>query len=229
MTLADVKAGTKLEIEIIYPDGASSAKMVSQIEAVQDERKALIAVPMLEGIYHSLKKGTRLVAFFLVNIDIYRIELYFFNAVVVKRVHDEKIPVLLVELTGEIGKVQRREYYRTECSLDIKYSLVKIDSEGREKPENYKNTITRNLSGGGVCILAKEKIHVRSMVKCMLSLKGKKISFRGKVVRVSPYEKQGIYNYEYGITFTEIKDSNREDIIRFIFREQRRMRQKGLI
>ena len=43
------------------------------------------------------------------------------------------------------------------------------------------------------------------------------------------YEKQEIFNYEYGITFTEIKDSNREDIIRFIFREQRRMRQKGLI
>ena len=229
MTFKDIAIGTKLEIEVMYPDENSTEKMVSQLEDVEDENTALIAAPMAEGIVHTIKSGTRINVSFLVKLDIYRIELYTFNAMALGIMLEDKIPLIRIRLLGEIGRLQRREYYRSECSLEIQFSFIEPEEEGGETSADVIKAITRNISGGGVCILLREKIPMRSIIKCIVTLGGKTIPFKGKVVRITPYEYQGVYNYEAGVSFIDIEDKDREEIIRFIFREQRRMRRKGLI
>jgi c-di-GMP-binding flagellar brake protein YcgR len=229
MTLRDVGIGVKLDIEVLYPDDSNIVKMVSQLVDVEDENTALIAAPMAEGMFHILKRGTRISAFFVIKLDVYRLELYAFNAMVVGSKMDDNILLFRIRLLGEIERKQRREYYRAECSLEIRVALVELDENREEITGDAFKTITRNLSGGGVCILLRDKIPVRSIIKCMLSLGKKTIPFKGKVVRVSPYDYQGVYNYEAGVSFIDINDMNREEIIKFIFREQRRLRRRGLI
>lgn len=228
MTLKDLYIGLKLELEV-PDDYGEHNKMVSNLEVIESKRDALISIPMSEGLFHPLPRGTRFEAYFILKLDVYRVELYSFRGMVTGKVKEDNVLLLRIHADGVIKKVQRREFYRAQCSLDIMYYILDdFKGDVNEEPEFVK-TITRNLSGGGVCMLLKDKIPVWSMIECILCLEERKIRFKGKVVRTGMRESEGIFDYEAGISFEDIDDSDREEIVKFVFREQRRMRRKGLI
>ena len=53
------------------------------------------------------------------------------------------------------------------------------------------------------------------------------IRFVGKIVRSVPLENNGRYSHEMGVEFVEIRDADREKVIGFIFKSQRKMLKKA--
>jgi c-di-GMP-binding flagellar brake protein YcgR len=101
--------------------------------------------------------------------------------------------------------------------------------ETREKTP-FIDVITRDLSGGGICMAVKEKVDTAKPIECQLQLpESILIKFTGKAVRLSCVDNKGTYKYEVGIEFMEIDNKCRESIIGFIFQEQRKLRKKGLV
>ena len=81
-------------------------------------------------------------------------------------------------------------------------------------------SITKDISGGGVCIIVPDEKEVGTTFYGSLELPSEKISFKGKVVRIQERENDGEINYEVGIQFIEIEDSDREIIIKYVMQEQ---------
>lgn len=226
MKLADMKPGTKLELEInddFYQK--MKAPLISEFEWEENGKRALIAVPISEGILYPLRVGTAMNVYFQSNQELYR-----FSATVVKRGLKDGIDLLLVEVRSDFEKIQRREFFRFEWSLPIKYRIIPPGSTPEKEEGPFKESITRDISGGGLSVALEELIERGETLECQLLFKNKKaVHFTGKVVRSSKYELEGKYKYEIGVVFERIQPVDQEKVIKYIFEEQRKLRKKGLI
>ncbi len=89
--------------------------------------------------------------------------------------------------------------------------------------------IGKDLSGGGFRALSKKPVEIGQVVEGEIFLDRLELEFKGKVVRckstIDTFE-----NYEIGVMFEGMDDQIRSQIISYIFKKQRTMREKkGLI
>lgn len=230
MNLSDVEMGTKLELELFDNNGERSKTiLISEFEWLDGINAAAIAAPIFEGNIVPLPLESVMNIYFLKRkggmIDLYR-----FNAVVKGRDITENIHILMIEKQGEIEKVQRRNYFRMECYIEVRYRVFDNNNTENNKDKPFKKTMANNLSGGGICLMLDEKIEVGSLLECeMFSEQYKKFQFFGKVVRYDQIEREGKYKYEAGVAYLEINEYDRETVVKYIFDEQRKLLRKGLI
>lgn len=229
MKLSELEIGTKLELELTDVDGARLEPiMVSEFEWFAERNEAVIAAPIFEGSVVPLHIGTIMNVYFIEKRenDIY---LYKFAAVVKARETSDNLQLLRIEITGDLEKVQRRNYYRLSCSVEVRYRIVDYLNEVYNENIPFKRTFTNNISGGGVSLMLEDKVDLGSIVECEIyTAREKMLRFFGKVVRYEKNENEGKFKYEAGIAYVRINDNDRETVVRFIFDEQRKMR-KGLI
>jgi c-di-GMP-binding flagellar brake protein YcgR len=230
MVVSELEIGTKLELERIKEDGTrAETLLVSEFEWFAAPGEAVIAAPILEGSIVPLHPGTLLNVFFIKRRED-DIQLYKFEARVAGRERSENLHLLRIEMPGEIEKVQRRNYYRLNCSLQAQYRIVDEINEVYNEDIPFKKTITNNISGGGVNLLLEDRIEAGKLVECeVFTSRNKKVRFFGKVVRYERNEVESKYRYEAGIAYVTIRSSDREAVVQFIFEEQRKLRKKGLI
>lgn len=230
MDLSDLEIGTKLKLELFDEAGKRiEPALVSEFEWSVGIHEAIIAAPIFEGNIFPIQTGTVLNVYFLNKWENV-INLYKFSAMIKGRELTENIHLLRVELIGEIVKVQRREYYRLDCLVQVQYRLVSSLQAEQNQDIPFKKTFANNLSGGGICLMLEEKIEVGRMVECeIFKDHDKKVRFFGKVIRYEKNDMEVKYKYEAGIAYIKIHDNDRETVVRYIFDEQRKLRKKGLI
>ena len=108
---------------------------------------------------------------------------------IVDRYKSNNVYVLVMELTSNLRKYQRREYYRFSCALDM-LSLIHISEPTRLKDGERK-----------------------------------KYDVVGKVLAVKELEnRRGMF--EHRVQYYNLDVNTREEIIRFIFEEERKSRKK---
>lgn len=225
MKVTDLSIGLKLELEVYNDlDEIIKPSFVSQLEWVEDENNALIAAPIHEGVIYPVRIGSMMNVFFIQKKEDYR-----FRARVVNRGRRDNIAMLDIEIVSEIQRIQRRQFFRFECTVPIKYRVLDyLDPEYEKTP--FKKTFTRDLSGGGLCLIADEKIESNALVECIAVLgENKNVSFFGRVLRSIAREYENKVSYDVSVEFKKIENRDREAVIGYIFREQRKLRKKGLI
>jgi c-di-GMP-binding flagellar brake protein YcgR len=226
MEIANIKTGTRLELEVFDSLNKKITPLfTSQFEQVLDEDMAVIAAPIFEGVIFPIHRGWLMNVFFLESGDFYK-----FEAQVLSRAKKGNLSFLKIKILSGVEKVQRREFFRFECILPVKYRVVENLDESEDTKELIKDAVTRNISGGGVCIRLDEELDINKLIECVLSLnKSKKLRFFGKVVRKSKMDENVPLKFEAGVLFEKINYRDREAIIRFIFEEQRKLRKKGMV
>jgi c-di-GMP-binding flagellar brake protein YcgR len=226
MKITDLKLGTKLELELNYSaDSGNKILLISEFEWAEDNDEAIIAVPIREGKYYPLDIGMTVTVYFNHNCDFYR-----FSADVLGRIVKEKLPLIKIRVNSDFERIQRRQFFRFNCIIPVKYRIVAFSGNSKINESPLTNAVTRDLSGGGLCLAVREKIETNKIVECDLFItEGKVINFLGKVLRLSDHEEKGIYKYEAGIEYIKIDDKCRESIIGYIFQEQRKLIKKGLV
>ncbi len=150
--------------------------------------------------------------------------------------------VLTMELTSPLRKFQRREYYRLNCILNMKCRLVG-DKELKELEEiggndvRFINTdltledgVIVDISGGGAKFISDRQFEKESKILFVfsLNLNGKFTEFSviGKIILSDEIEGRS-GEYKNHVQFVNIKDRDREGIIRYIFEEERKIRRKA--
>lgn len=232
-----VLPGEKIELQTIERSilGAASDKKAysSKIFDILDEEQFEILMPMektklillpLDGVYD--------MCFYTRN------GLYQANVRIADRYKSGSIYILLCELMTDLKKHQRREYYRYACVLDMQARL--LDSEELAAAEKnqiyYKEGLPLekarivDISGGGVRFVAPtDAFHSGDIVyltyELLIGKAKKKYEITGQVLahRTIP-EKRG--DSEYRLKYTNIEKTDREEIIRYIFEEERKNRQR---
>lgn len=230
MNISELEIGTKLELELKgNTNGKKGLVLVSEFEWFAGENEAVIAAPIFEGSIVPLHLGTVMDVYFIKKRE-NDYSLYKFNAAVIGREVSDNLQMLRIQLRGELENVQRRNYYRLNCSVQVQYRIVEEMNDELNEGIPYKKTFTNNISGGGISLMLEEKIEVGRILECEMEAgQDKIIKFFGKIIRYERSELEGKFRFEAGIAYIRINDNDREAVVRYIFEEQRKLRKKGLI
>lgn len=229
-----VKVGDKLDIETVVRPGRESDKRQfrSVVYDIISEDELKIAMPLEHGKMILLPIDKEF------NICFYtKSGLYQCLARVVDRMKADNVYSLLMELTTDLSKYQRREYYRLNCVLDMKASKIADDADdpNLEKVElidtdiTFDNGIMVDISGGGARFISRTQYPKGSEVlfKFTLFVSGKlnEYTLHGRVL-FSQEIKTNPGAFEHRLQFVHIMKDDRESIIRYIFEEERKIRRK---
>ncbi|SCY58348.1 flagellar brake protein [Butyrivibrio sp. INlla14] len=157
---------------------------------------------------------------------------------IVDRYRSDNMYILVLDLTSELSKLQRREYYRFSCALELKSRLcTKEELEAYEMNRKYlvdpgeslQKSVVVDISGGGLRFVANFRYEEGNTIYCAYRLPGnvndKEYEMICNVLKVNELESRpGLF--EHRIQYIVIDESSREDIIHFIFEEERKIRKK---
>lgn len=229
--------GGKIELQDIGKDVSEEAaddmqevKRIysSQVYELLLENRIEITMPMEKAKLVLLSMGGRFDAYFYTPKGIHQAFIE-----VVSRCKRDNIYLLTVELTSKLRKVQRREYYRYSCALDMKArSLDPVELEAFERKERIflqelpmQKAIIADISGGGIRFVSTAIYEKNSFLYCSYQIvvngKTKEYNHISKVLEINEMEAQA-NAFQYRVQFYSISKQEREEIIRFIFDEERK-------
>jgi len=171
-----------------------------------------------------------------VNIAFYAAKgLYECYGKVVDRYKVENMYIVTIDLTGSLQKLQRREYYRFTCTIPMFLrSLTELEDEiikdnpfyNLENEEAMDDATIVDISGGGIRFLSRLIYDEGSkiLIKFSLNVGIKKNTYTmiGRILKSEEVQsKAGIF--EHRVQYTNIDEDDREDIIHYIFEEERKM------
>ena len=154
-----------------------------------------------------------------------------------ERYKKDNIYMLEMELKSQPEKFQRREYFRYPCLLDFKYyeltaeqamldSMDAIFSEIRDEHfyEKERKGKIMDLSGGGIRFTTEQEQKPDSWILAELRLKSQTMDNQyyivANVIETSKIESAAEYRFMSRAKFSIKNDRVREEIIRYIFREE---------
>lgn len=157
---------------------------------------------------------------------------------VIDRYKSNNVYILLFELETNLRKYQRREYYRYSCALDMDTrNLCEEELDKSDKRTGYrlvpglplKQSIIVDISGGGLRFVSDYKYDKESYILCRYHLFVKGVSKDYEIVcqilDVKEIESRP-GEYEHRVQYMNLDNEEREEIIQFIFDEERRIRHR---
>lgn len=236
-----VVPGNKVEMQAVerakYIDDTEKKKVYqTRVCDILSEDRLEIYMPMEKSKLILLPVNAEYDLYFYTQAGLYQC---FAN--VINRYKTDNQFILLMELTSNLRKFQRREYYRLSCALEMNSRpLEKEEVEVVERGNSFlvpglplKRSVIVDISGGGIRFIGNYAYEPESLVCCKYNLvvdgDAKEYTLVAKVLMVRELEdRPGVY--EHRAQYINIDTSEREEIIRFIFEEERkhRKREKGL-
>ncbi len=232
-----VLPGQKIELQTIERSilGAASDKKAytSKVFDILDEEQFEILMPMEKTKLVLLPvDGEYDVCFYTTN------GLYQANVRILDRYKSNNVYILLCELMTNLRKYQRREYYRFSCILDMQSRLLEKDEEKAvENNQLYfqdglplRQSVVVDISGGGIRFVAKDYQYepdtlIYLTYNLIIDRQEKKYEIVGKILAAKELEGRP-KEYEHRVQYVNIDTVDREEIIRYIFEEERKNRQR---
>lgn len=164
------------------------------------------------------------------------------SAVVQKRYKKDNLFVLAMQLTSEPVKLQRREFFRIDCILDMRYipitpEIAKLETTEQlfaeiQKPEYidcYEKSTMLDLSGGGLRFQTGRRLDVGTYQVSEIRLNNERMDqtfyLATKIISCEQMQNDmERYICRGQFFFKNLRD--RENIVRFVFDEERRIRRK---
>ena len=222
--------GCKLEL-VSCEDIANQVKnkkvYVSKIYDVLETDLLQIAMPIYEGKMVALNVGSSYLACFYTGKGLYECKIQ-----VTSRYKTGQLFCLEVVMLGPLKKVQRREFFRLDCSIEATARIIsdeEYETGEFEESDDWMDIHIADISGGGVKMYQKEFIEPNEIVLLHFELPIDdnlvELEVVGRILRCMPLNgKTGMYDQR--VEFMNISKENRDKIVKFIFNEQRMKRAK---
>ncbi len=161
--------------------------------------------------------------------------LYQCFARIIDRYKSNNVYVLVFELTSNLRKHQRRDYYRFSCVLDMKTRELKSEEIHAVEANKVllvpglplRRSLIVDISGGGIRFISDYDYEEGSMIYCTYQLVNdgvaKDYEVVGKVLSVKEVANRP-GEFEHRVQYVNLENDVREEIIKFIFEEERRIR-----
>ena len=164
--------------------------------------------------------------------------LYQCCARIIDRYKSNNVYLLVVELTSNLRKYQRREYYRFSCAMEMcARTLEEEEVQAIEQRAPYeltpglplKQSVIVDISGGGLRFMSSQRYETGSLIYCSYHLyretERKKYEVIGKVLDSRELENRP-GSFEHRVQYYNIDPNTREEIIKYIFDEERKHRRR---
>lgn len=245
MTVSDViQPGDKVDIRLLQQNGDTqmtgnmSKVYKSKVLDLRANGNLEISMPL---------DGTKLI---LLPLGV-RFEFVFYSkgalyctiGQVVERYKKDNVFMLEIELKSSIEKFQRREYYRYMCAIDVIFYQLTPEQAALENTDEIYNRLREDilevqkkdgvivdLSGGGLRLHSPYELKEGEALLLELRLENDKVHKQyplvGDVISCHRIESSKEHMYESRIKFEDASNKIREEIVQYIFEEERRKRQK---
>lgn len=242
MVSSILTVGDKIDIKVQQPgdnSGQSGERILrSVIYDIGDDEHLEIAMPSENGKMILLALGVRYEFTFYAKNSMYKCV-----CLVKRRYKEDDIFMMTVVPVSKFFKVQRRAYFRLECSMEVRFVPVTPEETKILTPEEmlrqhriaFPDESMRigtilDLSGGGARMYTREPVKAKTHILTNLRLMNEVVScdawILGHVLRTMPV-KDSPSLHEMRIEFITEDAELREDIIRYIFEEERKRRKKA--
>ena len=243
-----VSIGDKIEIKQLDQKRElmkSSKTYVSQMVDFGDDKKIIIATPIKNGLIILLEKWVNYRLYF------YTIKgLYQCDGTMLQTFREGKNILALVNVISEPVKIQRRQYYRLEYVHEIEYRLITAEEQKLEEKlmtgniiypdekatirrrlselnKEWKKAAITDLSGGGCRFNSEQRLRAGDIVRIRLEFviksESKKLDIIADIIASEKIlERSGVF--ENRAEFNNIMTKDREDLIKYIFEQERRLR-----
>lgn len=161
--------------------------------------------------------------------------LYQCYARIYDRYKSNNVYVLALELTSNLRKHQRREYFRFSCVLDMRSrELKKEETESLNTLRPIivpglplRRSLICDISGGGIRFITDTNYEENTYVYCTFPLtidgNSKDYEIVAKILTVKEVANRP-GEFEHRAQYENLERDTREEIIKFIFEEERRIR-----
>jgi len=204
-----------------------------------------IATPMGNSIMIMLEVGANYQLCFYTSKGLYQC-----NCVIVKNYKENNMMIAVTKVTSNLEKFQRRQYFRLECIHEMEYRIITIEEdilENRIRKDNFINSDERSecrkklnqmdkewvkasitdISGGGAKfnshLMHQPGDNVRIKVDFIIAGELKKLVLGAELIYSSRLINQS-GAFEHRVEFKDIGKKDREDLIKYIFEQERRRR-----
>ncbi len=240
--------GDKIDIKPIDKNGRpvhNARTFVSQLVDFVDFDVIHIVAPIVLG------KAVILGAGEYYNLCFYTSKgLYQCNSIVLSSHKDNNIIITVVRIITNLEKFQRRQYFRLECIHEIDYRVISTEEEILEKKlraEDFRNSDERaecrrrlsqfekewlsgaitDISGGGARLNSLQQLNQGDKMRIKLDIilgNGLKKLILGADVIASNRIANRNDVFEHRVEFNDIMQRDREDLIKYIFEQERKRR-----
>jgi c-di-GMP-binding flagellar brake protein YcgR len=250
MTPQEIKLGTRLEFEMLNKqDEKVGNTFISQLLEHQDDGSIVISAPITESRVVFVPAGITVRLTFVHQLHgliglkaLVKSKEYRGNVAVLiaepegnlekiqRREHfrlDVVIDALIWPDTADPGSEAPGNTEAESAGSQASGTDAKNDAASAPVPDSTEEAApvkayTKNLSGSGVCVISDTNFPKGSNVRIELDLSND-VRFRARcvVLRSQPIEVRKGKSYELGIHFIEIKNRDQDNLIKFIFEQQR--------
>lgn len=232
-----IEPGNRIELQKVkrLRDDDDIARKVygSQLVDIISDDRIEISMPMEKTKLILLPVGGEYDLYFFTKNGLYQC-----YARVVERYKNNNMFLVQLDLISNLRKNQRREYYRFSCALEMNSRpLEKDEIRAIEKNSDLLNSgilvpelplqrsVIADISGGGLRFVAEYAYDVDSLILCKYNLwidgESKEYTLCGKVLAVKEIDNRPGF-YEHRVQYINIDRGNREEIIKYIFNEERK-------
>lgn len=230
-----VVPGQKLELRATNEKNEAKDKVyVSRVFEVLSDDRLEVAMPMEKTRLILLPVEGEYEVFFYTQNGLYEC-----ICRIIDRYKSNNVYILALELVSNLRKYQRREYYRFSCALNMSARVLEEEEiAALDERKNYlvpglplKRSIIVDISGGGLRFVADHKYEEGSLIYCKYNLTVKndikEYNLVGKILSVGELEQQP-GTFEHRVQYMNINPAEREEIIRYIFEEERKNLKKDI-
>ncbi|MCQ2520162.1 MAG: flagellar brake protein [Lachnospiraceae bacterium] len=232
-----VFAGDKVDLQAVdrlASEGSDVRKVyTSRVYDVLSDDRLEVAMPMEKTKLILLPIDGEYEICFYTNMGLYQC-----FARIIDRYKSNNVYVLVFELTSNLRKHQRRDYYRFSCVLDMKTRELKNEEIHAVEANQVflvpglplRRAVIVDISGGGIRFISDYAYEEGSMVYCTYQLVNdgiaKDYEVVGKVLSAKPVANRP-GEFEHRVQYVNLGKDAREEIIKFIFEEERRIRRNS--
>lgn len=206
-----LKVGQSVEIKKFGEE--KSLKYKVKIHEIVSDKEVVIEVPIVGSNALAMRSGT-----FYDMIFFEEASMYVQKVGVVNRFLSGTIVCARLVFHGEPKKFNRRQYFRLP---------VLVDGHSRGGRNPFSPMTTTNLSAGGIRFVTLEKYSANQYIQIRITLGSAVLDLVCKVVHCSLVQ-DSIRRYDVRAKFEKISTREEDLILKFLFEQQRSMKQKGL-
>lgn len=203
----------------ITTSGIKSNKYACKVKDIMGER-IFVLVPDEFIESNDVIPGTKVKVSFSDNAAVYT----FYSEIIVLK--PGKPYVLVLGRPINMNRIQRRNFVRLSTRLTVFSSKLDKDNQVLE---SFSATTT-DISGGGILFGCDHPLNIGDMLETFIYIgDNQTVVAVGRVVRAVEQSAASKYRYVVGLEFENIRENERDKIIKYIFNQQRELRTKGLL
>ena len=218
----NIKVGDRLEIKFMR-EGEAPKIYLSQVYDFVSDGAIIVHTPISYGKYVPMSRSQACSLLFFLEEGMLS-----FEAVVIEMLKDQDFNLVKLKFTSEGVRMQRREFYRFECTLPLRFSVIQDnpdilrDSDPVVQSPPSLEGIIKDIGGGGVRFVSNVEVEGGSQLKCLLLVDREYIVVVGKVLHKFSFPRSP-YKFQYRVIFVGILPDEKEKIVQYVFNQQRKL------